>query len=390
MDRYYGLDTHYINILMFGIVFFLIGASFKFIGKNNNSNLRLNKNNNHPVRKIVFYIICMVSIGVYIYDTIQVIPELIAGRTITQIASDGLIKENSSTGFLVFLKRYIANPFSYCISPYAAYKFFSSKTKHPFAYIGLNILAVVLETLRHGGRIALICFGCSYLFGFLLFRKKKGHSFFKYIFLIALIALFVTFSFWISSSRGILDLGDSLSFYFGGTIPHFDTVLKTFDSSVAEYGYGASILYPIVSFFAIPLRSLGLISTPQSMETALYYSSIAEETKLIGPDVLMNAHVSFCYIFYTDFGLIGVIVGAFLWGLFSAFLYSSVKLKNSRNSFITALFILNNAAILTSFVRFQLANYVWLNAILWLYLLFGKEKTKNESSLCLQQFATRD
>lgn len=314
--------------------------------------------------------------------SIYVIRELLNGKTLYDITSEGdIINENNSTGITVGIKMFIIDPVIAMISPIVASEVTKRDAPYKKSLFLLNVVIVLLHTLQHGGRDMLIVFGISYVFAYFMTKRSDINLVISRRMKCAILILgaaVIGFSVWVSSSRGIDDLSDSLYFYFSGAVPHLQSCIKQISTDDMTWGLGAlyGILYPI----AVGLRGVGLIpNMPKVIEQITENQSIAENYKLIGSNISINAHVGASYYFYCDGGIPFVLIGCLAFGFAAGWVYKKV-LSNptTKNMAIYAFFM---CVVGMSFIRFQIFTRKYALALLYIIVLMYQRKgVKNDNT----------
>ena len=376
LNGYYEISTLGIVFFTFQTVFFsvgcLIGKQYSFVIKKRvdiTVNDKVSHEKNMELRINIFYILCVITIILLLQDTMEVIKYLFSGYTFWDLANEKVISENTTTGLRVIMKIFIEFPITYGISAISATEFFMNDKKNKKILI-FNILIVLLYAFQHGGRHILIVFVASYLFVFLISKRSRNLSRKQKIAFAVMFSVFFFISIWLSASRGVENLGESLYNYFAGVVPHADVWINRVALS-DDYTLGFGTLNGFISPIVILLRGVGVISKfPDMVVMAGNAISNPEAVTAIGPSIVTNAFVSQSYIFYSDFRLIGVIFGNLIYGVFvSEFYKKSMRTGNKR---IISIYVLLMCSVVMGFTRFQFCQYFYSMALLFIALIYKK------------------
>lgn len=334
--------------------------------------------NNYSLRFNIYLVMCIVSIVVLLQDTIEIMQNLMAGMTFEDMAVEGLIEENTTTGIRVFLKIFIMFPITYSISAITASELLlkgsSTKGQRWLLFI-FNVVIILLYSLQHGARIMLITLLLTYLFAYFISGKKgyRSKKVKRLIIILCLVA--VGLIVFMSTSRGIevSSLSSSVYHYMVGCVPHLHVVLDKLPEDMT-HTYGFASLNGFISPVNIVLRSLGIISqSPYLSQVAAKFVVMPEYPSYVGQGILMNAFVGPAYAFYLDLGFAGVLIGMFIYGFICTRLYkAAVSVDNIR---IRAVYLIMISTICVGFMRLPFCNYYVPLAIILTYILYERKKT---------------
>jgi oligosaccharide repeat unit polymerase len=296
------------------------------------------------------------------------------GDTLYDITQEGdIITENDSTGMEVILKYLLVDPVTILISPVVAAIIMKPDEKNKVLLFILNVAIVVLHTFQHGGRDMLIVFIVSYVFAFLIYKNKKEiKTRVKLSLLVSGIAM-VMFSLWVSASRGIDDMNESLYYYFSGGIPHLQTCIDMLEFEDMTLGLG--VLYGILFPILIGIRGVGLISSlPSFVTQAGNNFIIPQQINKIGESLTINAHVGISYYFYAEGGMFFVLLGCMILGYGCMRAYINAKEKHTLKHMAVYNFVM--CLVIMSFIRFQLILPGYAFALLYISTFVFKRKNK--------------
>lgn len=148
----------------------------------------------------------------------------------------------------------------------------------------------------------------------------------------------------------------SLYFYLAGCIPLFDKVINTNFYFNGLHTHGWLSFNGILRFFINIFESIGISINTSEFDRAYNIIEHFEYTNTVAPGVNYNAFTTFLSAFYIDFGVIGVILMSFFFGVSACYIYRRFKIEKTPARF-TQLAILYYIVVF-SIVRFQLSNTV--------------------------------
>ena len=372
---YYDISAVTQCVLLLQMIGFAVGG---IAGSLSRTHFRLSGTKLHErtsLRIGFVYLMCAISILVLLGDTVEIIKSLQSGMSFDDIAEEGLITENETTGMMVLVKIFIMFPTVHCIPAIAAAELFFGKSKHRWILTGFSAALSILYALQHGARYTLILLVAANVIAFAASGAQKGLSK-KTRFLVALgCALAIWFAFWLSASRGIDDIWLSLYRYFAGIPALMDKWIQTAAESDG-FTYGATATWGITYPFVILLKGVGVISKTPSVLSAAYANIVGPETPVsIGYGVGLNAHVGPAYAFFCDGGYVLVLLGMALYGYICGRTYRWAQEKSDTKS--RAVFLFWISLVIYSFVRFPFTSYNFGMALLVIYFAYsGKRRTK--------------
>jgi oligosaccharide repeat unit polymerase len=230
----------------------------------------------------------------------------------------------------------------------------------------ISACIIIFFIITQGGRTILVhlIFYFTLLFFYKILSKKSDKSLKIYLMIGAALVLFF---FLTTLSRGQSDIIKSIYIYFFGSLPHFDYRLETFDSNfVHTLG-----LTSIFGFF----RTLVLFSKnifnfiPEIFElTQIQIISLESPVDIGNIGFLYNAFVTPFLYFYIDFGIYGIVLLSFLYGLLYKFTYVKAFFSNSR--VFKFHFMLLTLSLIFSFVRFEFSNPGFALAYFYIIIIF--------------------
>lgn len=157
--------------------------------------------------------------------------------------------------------------------------------------------------------------------------------------------------------------------YLSIAMPLFDTHLG-FLGKQQEYTYGWTIVYGVFRPFFSFLHSVGL-PFPNGLEKAIEMVSMNNTFYAVGGG-RANSFVSVFFYEAMDFGIIGIPLFSFLYGIISESYYlRMINYPNRRNQ---ALYLLITIGLVLSFVRLFFTAFRYVYAFVIVYLAFRTNK----------------
>ena len=373
------IDDRTIGILLVQTVAFPVGALLGSIySKKYRIRSLINKNNtqepfSHELRDKLFWILCVITIVVLLKDELQIIIMLFRGSSYREIMrlAGGKNTVEISGAVNVFLYMFIVHPMIGCISPICAVEFFARKEKK-YYFLAVNLIIVALAAAHHGGRNAIIQFAFCYLICFFMMGRtiqipKRVKRMMWILFAIVIFA----FAF-LSTSRGIQELGLSMYAYMIAPIPLCTIYLSTPVAAVRTWGFTSlkGFFYPLMSVLSV----FG-IEQPEAYKLSVIFRQYTEDNYMRIGDYSATGINSFLpagAFFYIDGGYLFELFAMLLYGFAIQILYQ--KSKESYDKKNMALLLLFSVGLLFSFVSFQLSTYHYAIGMI-LICLFLYRKT---------------
>lgn len=375
----YGLyavpDIAYI-IVCVGVVCYFLGASlgtFQYRRKQNNGTTYSFLDYFDPhLYKIAFYIALALSISYSIGallilargGTLYDIYQLHMGNGVNDSANE---LQHSFLDNL--LSVYILTPLSYFLTPLSICIYMKNGEKK---YLYWGFLLALFRVIYHGGRAALVFAILYFIVMFFVMKNKRDNELlFKKIRKILTIVTTLSILLFVSMTVGRdEDFGRNMYLYAAGAMPNFAVRIPQMYSYDTTFGF--------LSFrgFLYPFFSLGGALTGSDSQFFDYVDSVfndAQIAEFVGGDIEMNAFVTCFYYFIIDGGIIGLILGSFIFGYISQYIYEKMMLQNTLFYLtIFAIFYVN--VILYSSNAFMLSYIQVAWALVYTVLFFRMSK----------------
>lgn len=373
-------DREYFLICI-GTIFFVVGSQLSKLFRDKNFVTQTNYENEYNFR---YRLLCILAIGCILFyfpDFVKSIIAMLSGVSLNDVRSS--VQESEySTGLANLIPNYIILPVAIALEPLAIIDFWFGKRNKPF--IGLVLVLVMVRALGDGGRTPVFNMVLYFIVANIILnqiKKKeepknleikeeikaaKDKKMFKKI-SVAGVALLGVLTF----MRAANTIFRKLYFYFAMSPVLFSRWNEYMEP--AHYrGYGLVSFNGIFYFFDYIRKNFFGSDYVESIIEA--YNAVAltdSQWMKIAPTTTANAYVSCFWFFYTDGGVIGVILLSLLYGFVMGRCYD--RMKKKKDICTLALFLLLYQGVFFSFIRFPFAKAYYVIAIvIVLYVAFEK------------------
>lgn len=347
----YSIKRNTQLIILLGILFFILGALCIEKIRFHVSEQVINNDVNF-MRLAQIYIFIIISSLYFYIPNIALFFQGIKINAIKMMLVTGELKLGG-----VWMQ-YVVRPFTYIIIATMAYYLVRDNSKKILLICGITI--TIFEFIGTGSKTvllyAIVCVFFSFFSNKHIYVKNKILKISIPIFAIALFLLVF---------MGI----KSVYFYVCGCIPMLDKVIN--DSFYTAYGnaYGFVSFNSIIRFFIKIISLFGFNIRSELFDHANDYIGRFEYTTSVSTEGSYNAFHTYMGDFFVDFGLVGVIILSFLFGVMCMSIYKLFKETDSLWGFI--LYAISLYYIVFSIVRFQMSN-TFLGLMLLYTILFMK------------------
>ena len=386
------VDDRIYLICFIGVLCFVVGGfaakSVAFKKGNSTYTLPMQKHSielrSRPmnVRTYLYYLILVAVISYQIIYSMRVIRMLSRGFGLGAIRYAASLDYALENGFNQLtpsrldsiINRRIIKPCVNFLIPLLIVRSFDETGRINKKNLVLMIVLSGLETFRTGGRITLVICVMQFFTYFLFLRKtihlskKMKRRILRVIVILGISIVFFTFM-----RKG----ASSLSFifkefyvYYGGALPNFS--LRCEELFRAPRTLGFALLNP---FFEILIRIFKTVFGMKEPELFIQATSIIStlQTKVqVSKDQTFNAFVTLFYYFYSDFGIIGVIILSFAYGFFCGYIYK--KMKQKRDILYSVLYLWLVNGIIYSMVRWQFYSSSYAYVVFVGVILFTRKR----------------
>lgn len=231
----------------------------------------------------------------------------------------------------------------------------------------VGILDVAIYILTFGGRSLIIRFVLYVLFAYIAFN----HSFFMLLKKmplkqkVILLVIFAFFLYLVSLRKWEgLSIFENIVIYLFGSEKYFDILVQDINLKGNLYGTGlfGIILNPLMYFSNIFLRTDFILSEQAIQQVTDPFVSIGKSN--------FNALPSMLYIFWRDYGEVGIVIGTFLFTLIITYVERKIKRKVSLFNLILLIFI--SYAVFQSTTDFPIYKIQHFFTLLIMYILCEK------------------
>lgn len=366
------VDNYFTYIIVLtGVLGFCLGGNVSKTSKRNR--LFNTKQYSRNFNKGIYYfllVVCCFSCIIWIQDPIRILAQ---GGNVGDIYRQRLATEFSGdtglmyyTGMKAQIIQYICRPLVTCLIPVSVALFFNGFKKR---YIIIAVAMELIYTISTGGRTQILIFAVYFIVNYLILykgslstvviskKKKRAIIGIVFVIVIGIIYVFVT--------RGS-EIAYTVISYYGYPIAHMETRIN---SLITEYTYGMASLQGLVR----PILSVLGFDDPYLLRVVTNHLTEIQKGIWLSPIVQYNAFVTPFFFFYSDFGIIGVAVLSFIFGLISDRLYRRAILSKDTGNI--ALFLLSfGSPICFAIVRFQYVMQDVVYGLILTAIIFTKTK----------------
>lgn len=236
-----------------------------------------------------------------------------------------------------------------------------------FKLIILSILSMILLSFSSGGRGIIMYFIVAIISIFIINGMEIKYNFRTKLFINSMVLLFLLLLVYISLIRAegdtaLRDLVKTVLVYFTGSFIYFEKMLPVLNSNNIVL-YGATFFGGIQDLVILLLNSLG----SNFVQISSYISEFNQNYVNIGGNTLFNAFTTMLYPFIYDFGLMGIIIQPFLFGVISGYYY--LRMEAKRSILYKSIYLIIILMIYESVMRWMgLFMHTWI-VIFMFYLL---------------------
>ncbi len=280
--------------------------------------------------------------------------------------------EDNASRYSSYFRTIIVTPIIYSLAVCVVLDIFGGKRDKKL-WISAIIITILYIFMSGGGRLILLNYIFHFLFAFMIFRTvskipRKVRRRIVVVMAVGVVALL--------GVNAFRDKGNTISellkqgyTYYVGSIRHFEIRIERLgtirDNGVALLGGYLRPLFLVIGLIGI--------SAPSSYNVFLYQNSLLQSGVKIGTNTWYNAYVTLNFHFYLSFGVIGILIGNFIYGIFCSVSMQNVEKHN--NLFSIGFLMLVIQGLLTSMVRWQFSTPAYAMSFIFLRLSMKKEKT---------------
>lgn len=384
-----SVSEEYYMYILWGCISYFLGYMFIRNLKYGNNTLQKQSDYKFVLNKKVVYFFSVVTATFFLFDFVHAATLLLSGQNLNYIRQRAQEGSLFSNPILNAIRILIAAPFSLALTPVVASNFFSKKRNN--FLLGITIVILIERLLSDGGRspiiYLLICIAISFLlykqnnlkykkkilkFSILKFRKKS--ILFMLTIFIGLVSLY-----YITKSRS----GDNslrYTYYYFAMEPLMFEKWSKIVSQMGLIAYGmASFNGYIFSFFYLMVNAIPIFTYPESWRTIYaVIENIGTQWQTITTiGTTANSYTSIFWTLYFDGRVCGIIIGMFLFGIFTGYFYKKVIINmNEKN---LSLYCMIAIGVFYTFQQLIFQNIYWSLALIYILKLMYKKEQINEN-----------
>lgn len=376
-----GNSTYY--LLFTGIFSFFLGVIGASAFKGNFKKLRLKPLNDEIKKEIPLHInwrmayivlfISMFGTSILFFSTLKY---LMSGYSLMQIhnlfygyGEDTKLMSDTMNAII----SWISVPCLYVSISVLIVSFFEKNTKKIFSI--LTIVSMLFYLFGNASRIMIIVLLFSTIviyecyhgkIDIKLKRKTKKLLFFCVIMFMILM---------VARRSNNPNKVNSIYAYLTLPVNLFDYWVSDFKSNSLPYTYGGGYIFGIISWINWFTSKIGM-ELPVYSVVSQYVINTQNIWVNVFPGRSYNAFCTMFYYFYFDFGIIGIILGSFIYGWICYLVYYKAIIEKNRKMLLMYLLVIQT--ILFSFIRWQFGTANFIVEIVMSYLIIrGKERQMN-------------
>lgn len=369
--------------------YIIVGLISLFLGNIVGQNSKLyhvsfgRKNNNarYSVRYSIVYLMMLVTAIFLTFDVVVVIKALLSGNSLAVIRTwytatfaSGENPIEARRGFIEQVIRVIIiEPFLCALPVLCAINLYGEKKNNKFI-CGAICLLILNVIASGGGRLSILTYAFTFIFAFFIYKKRlnidysKIKKYKKWILSFSVVGIIAVS--YLTTKRAATGLIEEIYYYFGMCIPLFDRWIPYIQKSVHTYGVLGG--FGLIRIPFLIFEGLGF-QVPQNYKLAQSYIIQANQFYNVGARS-GNSFVSPFYYLLLDGGVVGIIIGMFLFGYISAVTYRKAKREFDEKK-VYFLILLIQAALL-SFIRWQFIGTAFAMAFVYSFIFFSKNNKK--------------
>lgn len=257
---------------------------------------------------------------------------------------------------------------------------FERNAKTHKAIFSLSIINLVLYCIMNAGRILLVYVAIVFMLLMSLYGMKIKLNRKQKLLILIFLAILAGATFYITSSRRSTikewDIVHQIYSYFSITPAIFD-YWREYIESHDIWTYGMYFLNGFFSIFRLIYSKLGIeFDLKATVEEII---ALTETFIPVFSQKNYNAFVSIFFCFYSDFRILGVIIGSFFLGGFAEILYGAVK--DRKNHFYLIIFLLLAYGLFKTITKWEGTSPVYVYAFIWSRLLVKKDSNSRSVHL---------
>lgn len=383
MQLYYlkEASTKAYDIIGLGLISFGIGYILSLMIRKRYRIVINNRiaNHSYSLNYQVAFLFAFILIIYNVFNFVTTLPLLLSGNGLALIRSalqDSSSTLNSGSAIMNAFKIFIARPIMMILPAVTAVDYFLGEKNRKLLI--LTAVALISSLLTTGGRSQIVSFGLYILICYILAVKKFGRDDkIKQILkkykrqMILLVIGIAVILYWATTSRN--STIRTVYYYFAMEPVLLDQWMNYVDANNI-FGYGMASINGFLFILFWVMHNFCFLPYPKSWY-AIYTTILNTENiwqKINTGGGTANAYVTTFWYFYLDGRAIGVILGMFIYGVITAFIFS--KACKTIDDKAVCLFCYFCYGLVLTFTRFPFANIYY--ALGWLYISMFMYKKK--------------
>lgn len=383
-------DAAYVIILV-GIICFSLGGFMAAMAKNRIviRSSRTKKIKEYVINYRIVYIVGGIVLIYLIMESITAFIAYRSGIQMNELRSSmmGYSDTGYASGMSVLRQGPLALIYSFVFLPgfYSLLLVTSVDTvigKRNKILIFMSILAVALKNYAEGSRMCLTHLALYFMLLFFIYKrgvlsKKAKKWIIRGVVLVVIVFLIVSN---IRFSTSQKTMAEQLYLYLTCSIPLFDYWLG-FEKATGIYTYGAVSLLGLLRLPCNILKIFGITVPTVILNNANVVATNWDNFVNIGPHLNYNSYATMFMYFYKDAGMIGIIMGSFIFGFVVMRVYKRLNKTLAKGEIplrLTYIYVLLGCFVIQSYIRFFFSRTDYAMILYYALIFFKRKKNINE------------
>ncbi len=385
-------DTAYLLIFL-GMMCFSAGAIMANIIKNRvvfrSSSHKMKKMNTYEINYSVVYVVGAIVLIYLVVESITAFFAYRSGIQMNELRSSmmGYSDTGYAGGMAILRQGPLALVYSFIFLPgfYSLLLVTSVDTvigKRNKILIMMSVIAVILKNYAEGSRMCLTHLALYFMLLFLIYKRgvlsKKAKKWIIRGVIIVVVVFLLVSSIRFSTSQKTMT--EQLYLYLTCSIPLFDHWLE-FEKATGIYTYGAVSLLGLLRLPCNILKMVGITFPTVILNNANLIATNWDGFVNIGPHLNYNSYVTMFMYFYKDAGVMGIILGSFIFGFVVMRVYKKLNKALSQGEIplrLTYIYVLLGCFIIQSYIRFFFSRTDYAMILYYALIFFKRKKKANE------------
>ncbi len=333
------------------------------------------------IRYKIVYAFCFISIIFLFRRALRVNSMLFSGAGMGYLRLN-FATEVLSSNFEVFLDNFLIHPGIFALIPIMAVHFLNTPNK--WFLPAFTLINIFLYAYCDAGRIIILFIIFHTILVSIIWGNKQSGNRIRitqekklviYILFSILAVLGYLFINYLTIARGSGEkgLGEQVYIYFCGCLPHLSIRIKDLIAS-NTHSYGMAFFGGIIESMLILLHNTRLLGAYPEAFLRVKSHLYVEDFVNIGSQNF-NAFVTPYYYFYSDFGMVGVLICSFVYGCICQAIFSHYQKNKDIRSLIA--YLLLSQSIFLSMVRWQFYQVTFTLTFVYIFLFIKSTHPKS-------------